>query len=75
MEHRLSDSAIALIAQLLQLGILTGTDVIDHLRTIRLEVDEKTNSLVPSKTFTKDFNENLKKLVSQAEISTSLPED
>ena len=75
MEHKLSDTAIAQIAQLVQLGILTGTDVTDHLRTLRLDVDETSNTLVPSKTFAEDFNENLKKLVGQAEASTSLAED
>ena len=75
MEHKLSDTAIAQIAQLVQLGILTGTDVTDHLRTLRLDVDEKTNRLVPSATFAEDFNENLKKLVTQAESSTPITEE
>jgi len=75
MEHKLSDTAIAQIAQLVQLGILTGTDVTDHLRTLRLDVDEKTNALIPSVSFAADFNENLKKLVKQAESSAALTEE
>jgi hypothetical protein len=75
MEYKLSDSAIAQIAQLVQLGILTGTDITDHLRTLRLDVKEKTNMLVPSVSFEKDFNENLKKLVTQAEAANTLTEE
>ena len=75
MEHKLSDTAIAQIAQLVQLGILTGTDVTDHLRTLRLDVEEKTNALVPSVSFEADFNENLKKLVKQAEATVTLTEE
>ena len=75
MEYKLSESAIAQIAQLVQLGILTGTDITDHLRTLRLDVKEKTNMLVPSVSFEKDFNENLKKLVTQAEAANTLTEE
>ena len=34
--YKLSDEVIAHVAQLLQLAILTGTDVVDNLRMIRL---------------------------------------
>ena len=37
---KLNDEVIAHIAKLLQLGILTGTDIIDHLRMIRLQESE-----------------------------------
>ncbi len=35
----LSDHAIVRIVDLLQLALLTGTDIIDNLRTLRLSVD------------------------------------
>jgi len=35
----LSDQAIVRIVDLLQLALLTGTDIIDNLRTLRLTVD------------------------------------
>ena len=35
----LSDQAIIRIVDLLQLALLTGTDIIDNLRTLRLTVD------------------------------------
>ena len=37
---RLHDSTIAHIAKLLQLAIITGTDVIDHLRMMKLDIDD-----------------------------------
>lgn len=36
---RLSDHAIIRIVDLLQLALLTGTDIIDNLRTLNLTVD------------------------------------
>ena len=36
----LGDPAIAEIARLLQLAILSGTDVTDHLRTLKLVVED-----------------------------------
>ena len=75
MEYKLSDAAIAQIAQLVQLGILTGTDVTDHLRTLRLDFDEKAQALVPSETFAETFQENLSRLVDQAETTASTVSD
>ena len=34
--YTLADSAIAQIAKLIQVAILTGTDIVDHLRTLRM---------------------------------------
>ena len=70
MEYKLSTNAIAKIVQLIQLGILTGTDVSDQLRTFRLCVDEETSSLVPSKEFVDAYNQNLAKMAEKAEDLT-----
>lgn len=70
MEYKLSDMSIAQIVQLMQLGILTGTDVSDQIRTLRLTLDENSNKLVPSESYLETFNENLKKLQAQAETMT-----
>jgi len=67
MEYKLSTNAIAQIVQLIQLGILTGTDVSDQLRTFRLSIDEETQSLVPSKEFVESYNNNISKLAEKAE--------
>ncbi len=55
------------IVQLLQLGILTGTDVTDQMRTLRLQIDADTNQLVPTAEYTAIFNENLERMQQQAD--------
>ncbi len=67
-DYKLADSTIAHIAQLLQLAIVTGTDITDHFRMIRMEPSE----LVPEElTLTKQYSdqaeENLTKLVEEAQ--------
>jgi hypothetical protein len=57
----LSDTAIAQIVQLIQLGILTGTDVSDQMRTLRL-IQKDDNSLIPCPDYMSIFNENLEKM-------------
>jgi uncharacterized protein YbjQ (UPF0145 family) len=37
--YTLSDQSIVRVVDLLQLALLTGTDIIDNLRTLRLTVD------------------------------------
>ena len=67
MEYKISDKAIAQIVQLFQLGILTGTDVSDQLRTMTLTVNEETQKLDPSEGFVESFNENIQRMMEQAE--------
>jgi len=67
---KLDDSTIAQIVKLIQMGILTGTDVTDQLRTLRLTVDEDTDRLVPSQEYSESFEENLNRLM---ELADSLP--
>jgi len=59
--YRLADATIAQIVQLIQMGILTGTDVTDQIRTLRvIALDDGT--VVPDPEFVLIFNENLSKL-------------
>ena len=37
---KLSDTVIAHVAQIIQLEILTGTDIVDHMRMLTLVEDE-----------------------------------
>lgn len=62
--YTLSDQSIAMLLQLLQLGILTGTDVSDHFRTFRMVLDG--SSLHPDPDFETQFNENMQRMRSQA---------
>ena len=60
--YKLSDSTIAQIVQLIQLGILTGTDVSDQMRTMRVVVDADEGAVVPDPAYLETFNENLKRM-------------
>ncbi len=62
---KLSDEAIGQVARLIQLAILTGTDIVDNLRTVRLITDGE--SLYLSNDYKEAFNANLDKLVEEVQ--------
>ncbi len=66
MSLRLSDTTISAIAQLVQVGMLTGTDIIDNLRTIRLEADG--DLLNPTDSFIDGFKRGIEEMLAQAEL-------
>ena len=71
-ELTLADSAIAQIARLLQVAILTGTDVVDNLRTLRLaEVD---GQLEVSDDNVQEFNDNLQRMLEKVPVDAESPE-
>ena len=61
----LSDHAIVRIIDLLQLALLTGTDIIDNLRTLRLTVSG--DNLTISETENQAFTDAVKRLQDRAE--------
>lgn len=64
---KFSDEVISQIAQLLQVAMLTGTDIVDNLRTLRMVVDDGT--LVSDPDFSEAFQENIQRmLVNAAEM-------
>lgn len=60
--YRMNDESIAMIAKLLQVALLTGTDVVDNIRTMRFEVSDD-DSLVPTAEYVENFNNNLEKML------------
>ena len=60
--YKMSDSTIAQIVQLIQIGILTGTDISDQMRTLRIVIDEEGKKLAPCPDYMEDFQENLKRM-------------
>ena len=62
---RLSDRTIAQLVKLLQLAILTGTDISDNLRTLRL-VDQD-GVLEVDEEYLQNFEENLQRMQDSAE--------
>ena len=72
IELTLADSAIAQIARLLQVAILTGTDVVDNLRTLRLT--ETDGKLEASDDHIQAFNDNLQSMLENVPVDTESPE-
>ena len=68
---KLNDEVIAHIAKQLQLAILTGTDIVDNLRMIRLTAEN--NELYLDSAYSKQAEENEKKMLAEAEkLATQL---
>ena len=59
--YKFSDKTISKIVQLIQLGILTGTDVSDQMRTLHV-VHGEDDKLDPCPEFIKMFDENLARM-------------
>ena len=65
---KLNDESISQIAKLVQMAILTGTDIVDNLRT--LELVEEAGSLYLSSEYQQTFAANLEKMVEDAQEKT-----
>ena len=62
---RLDDSVIGHVAKLVQIAILTGTDVVDHMRMVRLSDADGVLFLDPEYQDLADSN--IKKMLDEAE--------
>ena len=70
---KLSDEAIGQIAKLIQLAILTGTDIVDNLRTLRLVGESEELYLFGE--YKNNFNENLEKMLEEVVQQTEAEGD
>jgi len=61
---RLSDTVIAHIAQLVQLAMLTGTDVVDHMRMMALVDNDGTLEL--DEEYERQSEENVQRMIQEA---------
>ena len=59
---KLNDEVIAHIAKLLQIAILTGTDIVDHLRMLTLESGEN-GKLTINPEYQEVFEASLEKML------------
>ena len=62
---KLSDAAIAQVAKLLQVAILSGTDIVDNLRQLEL-TDNGDSTLVMTNDYVESFEQNINKMMSEA---------
>lgn len=70
--YKLSDAAIGQIAKVLQVAILTGTDITDNLRLVTFVSSDGVLELEPS--YERTFNENIEKMMSQIQIDEDTEE-
>lgn len=74
---RVGDDVIAHIARILQLSLLTGTDIVDHLRAIRLvEMSQCLLGLDPEyKRLADDYEKKLVEEISEKQDVSTPVED
>ncbi len=61
---KLNDSVIAHFVKLLQLGLLTGTDIVDHFRMVRLSLED--GELYLDKDYEDKQENNIEKMLQEA---------
>jgi len=69
---KLNDSVIAHFVKLLQLGLLTGTDIVDHFRMVKLTLEE--GELFLNKDYEDSQEENINRMLQQASELTETQE-
>ena len=65
--YTLDDSAIAQIAKILQVAIISGTDIVDNLRQLNLHSDG--GKLFVSEEYEKYFSENISRMLENVDQS------
>jgi len=70
-ELRFSNEVIANIAKVLQLAMLTGTDIVDNLKMIKL-AEGKSGFLEIHKDFKSQIESNIEKMLSEINVQDNL---
>ena len=63
----LSNQVIAEISRLLQVALLTGTDVVDNLRLLEIKEDSETGKLMLTDEYVKRSNRDIERMIEDAE--------
>mgnify|MGYP001336026016 FL=1 len=71
---KLNDNSIAHIAKIIQMAILTGTDIVDHLRMVRFNANEE-NILSIDEEYEKVFSDSIEKMMQNIPQSSPDPEE
>jgi len=61
----LNDSVIAHLVKLIQVGFLTGTDIVDHFRMIKMTIED--GELFLDADYEKNHEVNVQKMLDEAE--------
>ena len=68
--HVFSDDLIATMAKLIQVAILTGTDVYDHLRTMQCVINDQ-GQIATSPDFSEKLNQEIASMLERAQSLTT----
>ena len=63
----LSNQVIAEISRLLQVALLTGTDVVDNLRLLEIKEDAEVGNLVLTDEYVERSERNIERMIEEAE--------
>ena len=69
----LNDSVIAHLVKLIQVGFLTGTDIVDHFRMIKMTIED--GELFLDTDYEKNHEVNVQKMLDEAEKLENKAED
>lgn len=64
---RLSDDLIGMVRELIQLALLTGTNIVDHMRALVVEVGPDGRSVTITPEYVESYNQMILQLNAQAE--------
>jgi hypothetical protein len=64
-KFKLSDDLIAVVRELVQLALITGTNIVDHLRAVEVELDGQ-EKIVPTVVYIEAYNKMVEELVQKA---------
>lgn len=66
--YKVSDELIGMIRELVQLALLTGTNIVDHMRTLVVEESEHDKRFITvSPEYVQAYNDMVEKLSAEAE--------
>tara|TARA_Y100001938_G_C7996414_1_gene382337 strand:+ start:150 stop:386 length:237 start_codon:yes stop_codon:yes gene_type:complete len=65
--YRLDDEVVAEVARSLQRALLTGTDIVDHIRAIELNVGRGTDTIMLSPDYLERTQSNDQRMVDEAQ--------
>ena len=71
---QLSDDVIALVRELVQLSLLTGTNIIDHFRAVQLE-ELEPGKLYPTEEYINSYNAMVTSLSEAIEKAQTAEQD
>ena len=69
---KLDDKVIGHVAKVLQVAIITGTDVVDNLRSMELSLDENSGKLTVDNDYLKSFDRNVNGMIEEIKAQNDL---